>query len=739
VDCHRTRRLPATCHSGITEVTMIRRIALCFASLAAIAAAAPVIAHPGHHHDDSAAITAGVGQPPNDVELLFEAVAGEASARGAGLQAERFGTWGVDLSQQIASVKPGDDFYRFVNGRWLDTFEIPADRGDYGSFNALAELSDRRVKAIVDDATSARRPSVEQQQIGALYAAFMDTARLDRLGLAPLQPYLASIDSATDNRSLALVLARTPGMPLPVSPFVSADRRDTTRNQLGIWQGGLGMPERDFYLSDGSNYPQVREAYSAYNIELLLLTGAAAGEAAERAEAVLAFERKIAEAHFTRTDNRDPTKTLNPRTLRELEREAPGMPWRDMMVLAGVDLSKVTDINVFQPSAATGIARAWSQADLAVLKDWARLQLMRAQADNLSEPFREAAFAYQRVSTGQTEQRSRDKRGGDLIDEELGAAVGRIYVQKYFGPEARLAMDELVANVKAAVGRRLDALEWMSPATKAEARAKLAAFTVKVGVPEVWDDKSSVRISRTDLVGNMMRLAAWEQADNLGRLGKPVDKREWGMTPQTVNAYYNPTNNEIVFPAAILQPPFFDAQADPAVNYGGIGAVIGHEILHGFDDQGRRFAADGAQRDWWTAEDDAQFKARSDRLVEQYNGFEPLPGLFVNGRISLGENIADLGGMTVAYEAWKASLNGAQAPVLDGVTGPQRFFMGWAQVWRFKARDERMRQRVATAPHSPPQFRTNGVVRNLDAWYEAFDVKPGDKLYLAPEERVRLW
>lgn len=718
---------------------MMRKWIAGVSSLALVATSFGATAHPAHDHDAPAASPTGAAASAaydSEIELLFEQVTSRDDTSG-GLVAERYGTWGVDLAQKQATVTPGNDFFRHVNGMWLDSFAIPDDKSDFGAFNALGDLSDRQVRAIVEDAVAARRPTRQQRQIGALYASYMDTDRLERLGLAPLQPVFDVIDSANTPFALLMLAARTDGVAMPFSFFVGTDRRDTSKHQLGMSQGGLGMGERDFYLSDGSNFPAVRAAYLTYLTKLFELSGHS--DPAGAAQRVFAFEKQIAEVHFTRADNRDPTKTLNTRTLDQLQREITSIPWALMLASGGVDVSKVADVNVGQPSAIAGTVRIWYQTPVATLKEWARVRALASNADYLPKAYRDASFEYRKVQTGQPMERPRDKRGVDLVNGSFGDAIGQIYVARHFPQASREAIAALVVNVKAATRARLRTLAWMSEDTRKEAEAKLDAFTVKVGVPEVWDNKDSVQISRTDLLGNMRRLGRWAREDNLSKLGKPVDKREWGMTPQTVNAYYSPLNNEIVFPAAILQPPFFDPAADPAVNYGGIGAVIGHEILHGFDDSGRRFDAEGRQRDWWTAEDNARFVERSDRLVAQYNTYEPLPGLFVNGRISLGENIADLGGITMALDAYRASLGGQPAPVLDGYTGEQRFFMGWAQVWRFKARDERMRQRVATAPHSPPQFRVNGVVRNVDAWYDAFGVKEGDALYLKPEDRVRIW
>lgn len=707
--------------------------------IALVASSMSAMAHPvdHHDHDDHAAIAGrDVSDMNTDIEFLFEQVNATEENTG-GLVPDRFGTWGVDLSQQRGDIAPGNDFFRHVNGKWLDSFVIPDDKSDFGSFNALGDLSDRQVKAIVEEAAAARNPTHQQQQIGALYASYMDTARIERLGLTPLQPVMSVIDQARTPTGLLMLAARTDGMALPFGVFVSTDRRDTSRHQLGMSQGGLGMGDRDFYLSDGSNFPQVRAAYITYLTRLFELAGHS--EPAAAAQRVFEFEKRIAAVHFTRAENRDPTKTLNTRTLSELAGEIPSVPWQAMLTSAGIDVSKVQDLNLGQPSAIAGIVKIWNETPVETLKEWSRARVLTGTADLLPEAFRTAAFEYRKVQSGQPVDRPRDKRGVDFVNGSFGDAIGQIYVERYFPQASRDAIAALVANVRVAIRARLATLAWMSDDTRKEAEAKLAAFTVKVGVPEVWDNKDSVRISRTDLIGNVRNLGRWSRQDNFSKLGKPVDKREWGMTPQTVNAYYSPLNNEIVFPAAILQPPFFDPNADPAVNYGGIGAVIGHEFLHGFDDSGRRFDASGAQRDWWTAEDNARFVERSDKLVEQYNKFEPLPGLFVNGRISLGENIADLGGITMALDAYRASLGGQPAPVIDGVTGEQRFFMGWAQVWRFKARDERMRQRVATAPHSPPEFRVNGVVRNLDAWYEAFNVTEDNALYVKPEDRVRIW
>jgi putative endopeptidase len=496
------------------------------------------LAHPDHHDDEPVVATpSDPYQLDSDIELLFDQVTSNSDSEG-GLVADRFGSWGVDLTQKRADIAPGNDFFRHINGRWLDSFVLPDDKSDFGSFNALGDLSDRRVKAIIEEAAAARRPNHRQQQLGALYASFMNTDRLDRLGLAPLKPMFDVVDSARTPGALLMLAARTDGVPMPFGFFVSTDRRDTTKHQLGMSQGGLGMGERDFYLSDGSNFPAVRAAYITYLTRLFELSGHS--EPAAAANRVFEFEKQIAQVHWTRADNRDPTKTLNTRTLNQLAGDIPSVPWVAMLTAGGVDVSKVTDLNVGQPSALAGTVSVWNQTPIATLKEWSRARILANNADYLPKAYRDASFEYRKVQTGQPVERPRDKRGVDLVNGSFGDAIGQIYVDRYFPQASREAIAALVANVRVAIRGRLAGLAWMSDDTRREAQAKLDAFTIKVGVPEVWDNKDSVRINRNDLVGNMMRLGRWSREDNLSKLGKPVDKREWGMTPQTVNAYYSP-------------------------------------------------------------------------------------------------------------------------------------------------------------------------------------------------------
>ena len=646
--------------------------------------------------------------------------------------APQFGTFGFDVAGMDRSVSPGQSFFNFANGNWARTTEIPADRANYGMFTALDDLSKARTRAILEEA--AARPG---SRIGDFYASFMDEAAINAAGIAPMQPMLARIRAISDRAGFAAEAGRLfrQGVTAPFTGYIASDDRIPTETIQRLIQSGLGLPDRDYYLSNDATLAQKRTAYQAYLAQLLTLAGEA--NAAERAAAVVAMERRIAEVHWTRVESRDDERTYNKWARADFARNAPGFDWDAYFRETG--LSGQANILVSQPSAFTGTARIVSETPVPVLKDYLTLHLLDASAPLLSQPFVDANFAFRGTTLNGTPQNEpRWKRAVTMVTGALSDDVSRIYVQRHFPPEAKRAADELVRNVIGAMDRRLAQLSWMSPETRARARAKLAAFTPKIGYPDRWRDYSSVQISRTNLVQNVMNANAFEYQRNLNKLGRPVDRSEWLMTPMDVNAYANPTWNEIVFPAAILQPPFFDPNADPAVNYGGIGAVIGHEISHHFDDQGSRYDQTGALREWWTPQDRERFNALTAQLVAQYDAYEPLPGRRIQGRLTLGENIADLAGLTVAYDAWQHSLGGRPAPVLDGFTGDQRFYLGWAQVWRRKYREANLIQRLLTDPHSPSEQRA-AVVRNLDPWYAAFNPRPGDALFLAPERRVRIW
>ena len=644
----------------------------------------------------------------------------------------RYGSFGFDAAGMDRAVAPGDSFYRYANGNWDRTTEIPADRSNFGMFIVLADLSQTRTRAILDEA--ARRPG---SRIGDFYASFMDEAAVNRAGLTPLRPALARIQAIASRSDFAAEAGRLfrQGVTAPFNGYVNSDERNPNEMIARLTQSGLGLPDRDYYLRDEPALAEKRTAYQAYLAQLLTLAGEQNAEA--RAAAVVAFERRIAETHWTRVENRDEERTYNKWPLARFASEAPGFDWARYFEATG--LSGQTDILVSQPSAFTGTARIVGETPLEVLKDYMTLRLVDNAAPFLSQPFVDANFAFRgTVLNGTPENQPRWKRGVDLVTQAVSDDVSRIYVQRYFPPAAKRAADALVRNVIAAMDRRLAGLTWMAPETRARARAKLAAFTPKIGYPDRWRDYSTVRVSRTNLLQNIQNATEFEYQRNLDKLGRPVDRSEWGMTPMTVNAYANPVWNEIVFPAAILQPPFFDPNADPAVNYGGIAAVIGHEISHHFDDQGSHYDETGAMREWWTAEDRTRFNALTARLVAQYDAYEPLPGHHVQGALTLGENIADLAGLTVAYDAYRHSLNGREAPVIGGFTGDQRFYLGWAQVWRREYREANLLQRLLTDPHSPSEQRA-AVVRNLDPWYSAFRPAPGSPLYLAPEQRVRIW
>ena len=658
------------------------------------------------------------------------------SASPADLASPKFGTWGVDLAGRGEGVKAGDDFFRFANGTYLDKLTIPADRSSYGNFQALRDLSERRVAALVTEVAANPAGDPDAAKIGAFYNSFMDEARVDALGAAPLKPELDAIRAAASRGDLSAIMGRAPRSfhNAIFSLYIYADEKDPSRYGVYIGQAGLGLPDRDYYLKP--QFAEQKAKYEAYVAQILGLAGWE--DAAVQAKAIVAFETKIAQASWTRAEQRNRDKTYNAMTAAQLERAAPGFAWGRFLSNAG--LWRRERLIVAENTAIPKIAAIYAATPLETLKAWQAFSLADNAAPYLARPFTEARFEFRnKTLSGQPEQRERWKRAVAALETGMGEAVGRLYVARYFPPESKAKMDALVAELKTAMGQRIDCANWMTPATKAEAQAKLAKFNVKIGFPSKWRDYSALGVRADDLYGNVERGAAYSWAHDVERVEGPVDRADWGMTPQTINAYYDSTMNEIVFPAAILQPPFFDPDADPAVNYGAIGAVIGHEITHGFDDQGRKSDGDGKLREWWTRADAAKFEAQAKRLGAQYSLYEPLPGAKIDGQLTMGENVGDLGGLLMALDAYHLSLGGRPAPVIDGLTGDQRLFLAYGQVWRQKIRDDALRQQVVSDPHSPAEFRINGVVRNVDAWYEAFGVAPGDKMYLAPDQRVRIW
>jgi predicted metalloendopeptidase len=661
-----------------------------------------------------------------------------ASARDNTASSAEIAPWGVDLSYFDPLVAPGDDFYRHVNGRWLRSFTIPEDRTNYGSFSALADRAERQVLEIIEDAAAARAPrGSSEQKIGDLYTSFMDDAAVEALGLAPLQDVLDEVAVARTHADILRFLARsdvaTNG---PIAVNVDVDFRNPSRYVLYMSHAGLGLPDRDYYLADSARFGEVRAAYEQHIADMLGLAGIPDGAA--KAQAIVGLETRIAEAHWERARRRDREATYNLMTIDELAAYAPGLDWRLLFDEAG--LAEVDELVAREKDSFPKLAAIFGETPVEVWRDLLTFRVLSVHAPYLPEAFESEDFAFfGRTLTGQPEQRARWRRGVSFVGDSIGFEVGKIYVERHFPPEAKAEMEILVDNLTAAFAARLDRLEWMTEETKDEARDKLASFTTKIGYPDEWEDYSALEVTRDDLIGNLRRVRTWAWNDMIGRLGQPIDEHEWLMTPQTVNAYYSPNRNEIVFPAAILQAPFFDPNADDAVNYGAIGAVIGHEIGHGFDDEGRKSDGRGVLRDWWTETDAEAFEARAESLGRQYSAYEPMPGHTLNAELTMGENIGDLGGVTMALEAYRVSLGGQTAPVLDGYTGEQRFFLSWAQVWRRLYRAEELLNRLSTDPHSPSEFRTNGVVRNIDAWYDAFDVGPGSALYLEPGLRVSIW
>lgn len=647
------------------------------------------------------------------------------------------GTFGVETANMDTTVEPGDDFFKYANGKWLATFQMPADKARFGAFDALGDKSETDVKAVLDDlAKTQPAAGTTAAKVGDMYASWMDEAGIEARGTDPLKPYLDRI-AAVDDTAGVLALMATPELASPFSLGIEADPEDPKQYAVWAGQSGLGMPDRDYYLSEGDAFVKYRAAYKTYVTKILELLGDATPAAS--ADEVIALETRIARAHWAQADLRDVGKAIKPMPYADFKRFAPTVAWDSFLPGLGLPttLSKVV---AYGDTAVRDGAALIGKEPVATWKKYLAFHLASDNAAHLPKAFDDASFEFfGKTLRGVERKRDRWKRGVSLLDEHIGEGVGEVYVIKFFPPDHKAKMEALVVNLRKALDGRLKTLPWMDETTRAEALKKLSTFEPRVGYPSKWRDYSALTVEKGKHFENVVNARLFEWKRQVARLGKPVDRDEWGMNPQTVNAYYNPLMNQITFPAAILQPPFFDVNADPAVNYGAIGAVIGHEIGHGFDDQGRAFDEAGRTRNWWTPETDAKFKAATARLGAQYAKFCPLPGACLNGQLTMGENIGDLGGLTMAYTAYKLSLNGQEAPVIDGFTGDQRFFLAWAQVWRAMARDDDTRQRLVTDPHSPPEFRTNGVVRNIDEWYAAFDVKSDDALYLPPDQRVKIW
>jgi putative endopeptidase len=675
------------------------------------------------------AVLAGCNSEPETTATTEAPVAQVAAAPVSGITAANFDQ----------TVRAQDDLYRHVNGSWLKTTEIPADKSNYGSFTKLADDAQAQLKDIIEASAAGKNAAgSEEQKVGDFYNSYMNEAKREELGLKPIEPMLAEIDALKDKSALAawFAQAQRKGVNTPVAFFVNNDEKDTTQYMSYFYQSGLGLPDRDFYFKDDEKSKAIRAAYLKHIESMFTLAGFK--DPATSAKKIYGLEEKMAKGQWTRVENRDPQKTYNKVETAKLNTLTSEFDWSAFV--NGLGLANQANVVVAQPTYISELGKVMKATSLDDWKLYAKWQVLSGAAPVLAKAFDDENFGfYSKTLRGTQEQQPRWKRAVQTIDGAIGEAVGKIYVSKHFPPEAKAKMEKLVQNLLVGFGQGIDGLEWMGAETKKAAHEKLGKFTYKIGYPDKWRDYSALEIKADDLLGNIVRATEFEYNRNLNKLGKPIDRSEWFMTPQTVNAYYNPTMNEIVFPAAILQPPFFDMKADDAVNYGGIGAVIGHEVGHGFDDQGSQYDGDGNLRNWWTEQDQNEFKARTGKLVAQYNAFEPLPGKKVNGELTLGENIGDLGGLTIAYKAYQLSLAGQPAPMIDNMSGDQRFFMGWAQVWARKYRDEELNQRLVTDPHSPSEYRCNGIVANLPEFYAAFDVKEGDKLFLKPEDRVKIW
>jgi len=691
-----------------------RPIAFAAASLLALAVATPALAD---HHEEASEVAAPV------------AANADASAE--------IGAWGVDLDARDLSVDPGDDFNAYANGTWIANTEIPGDRARYGSFDMLRERAENQVHSILNDlAADPAAAGPMGQLVGDFYGAWMDTDAIEARGTAPLQPYLARID-AVKGRAGLLEIFGSVGYASPVGVGTLPDPADPSRYIAFAGQDGLGMPNRDYYLEEDEEYVAFRAAYRDYIIQLHELAGIADG--AGRADRIIALETQMAESQWEPARQRDIQQIYNPMNSEQLAELAPQFDWASW--LEGMGLGSVDTVVAGETTAITAAGELLDSVPLETWKEYLTFHFVSDNASYLPAAFDEARFNFFSSTLNDVpEQRDRWKRGVALVNGNVGEAIGQVYVDRHYPAESQRQMTELIVNLRAALEERIGNSDWMDEATRTEAIAKLTAFEPRIGYPESWIDYSNLQVDRGDLLGNVQRAAQFAFDLDIARLPHPVDRSLWAMNPQTVNAYYNPLLNQITFPAAILQPPFFDPNADPAVNYGAIGGVIGHEIGHGFDDQGRQFDGTGRIRDWWSEETATEFEARTARFGAQYDAFEPIPGLHVNGELTMGENIGDLGGLEMAYSAYRRYVaEHGEPPVIDGLTGDQRFFMSWAQVWRGLIREGALRERILTDPHSPQQYRANGPVRNIDAWYEAFGVGPDSAMYIPPEERVRIW
>lgn len=645
---------------------------------------------------------------------------------------------GLTLANFDQSIRPQDDFFNYVNGTWLKNFEIPADKSNYGSFTVLADGADKAIKKIIEQASANKSASGEQKLIGDFYNAYMDTDKVETLGVSPVKPYLAEIDAAKDHKALSALMGKLllDGAGIPFGFYVNNDKKNSAENAVYFYQSGLGLPDRDYYLEDNDKFTKIRGQYVDYITALL--TKAGVSDAAAAAKNILALETEIARIQWTRVQSRDANKTYNKKNDAEMAALFGEFDWNGYKNAVG--LSKLQESIVMQPEYFEGFGKLFGKTDAKVWQQYLSFHFVSEFASLMSADVADLNFNfYGKTLRGLEAQKPRWKRAVGGANSVLGEALGKLYVEQNFKPEAKARMKVLVDNLIKAYGQSIEELEWMSPETKLAAKEKLSKFTPKIGYPDKWKDYSSLEIKADDLVGNYVRYSHFAYEDMLSKIGQPVDRSEWHMNPQTVNAYFNPVNNEIVFPAAILQPPFFNMEAEDAVNYGGIGAVIGHELGHGFDDQGAKYDGDGNLRNWWTENDLSEFQTRGKQLSDQYSAYAPFEDAHVNGDLTLGENIGDLGGLTVAYKAYQLSLNGKPSPVIDGFNGEQRVFLGWGQIWQRKYREEELRTRLKTDPHSPSQYRVIGILSNMPDFYTAFDVKEGDGMYIKPEQRVKIW